>query len=328
MAGGHGQVDQRQAIEDMRCFAEAGYVAFDCADIYTGVEELIGHFIEKNRQQFSSGALPPVRIHTKYVPDLDILPTLSKTYTQKIIDRSLQRLKLEQLDLVQFHWWDFDVPGYVEAALHLFDLQQAGKIRHIGVTNFDAAHLSQILEAGIPIVSNQVQYSLLDSRPENDLLELAKENRIQLLCYGTVAGGFLTESFLEKNAITAIQENRSRIKYRLIIDEFGGEQLFHELLLVLKEIADLYEAGIADIAIRAILQKPMVAGVIVGARNSSHLPRLQKLDSITLNNQDLKEISEVLSRAQGPTGPVFGLERDRQGIHGKIMKYNLNLEDN
>ena len=160
LAGGHGAVDEKQAIRDMEAFVDAGITTFDCADIYTGVEELIGKFVKQNNQ---------VQIHTKYVPDLDELRGITKAYTQKIIDRSLVRLGVERLDLVQFHWWDYSVPRYVDAALHLVDLQKAGKIRHVGVTNFDGQRLRELINAGIPVVSNQVQYSVFDLRPEGDL---------------------------------------------------------------------------------------------------------------------------------------------------------------
>lgn len=315
LAGGHGPVDEKQAIRDMWTFVEAGITTFDCADIYTGVEELIGKFIKENKQ---------VQIHTKYVPDLDKLPRLTKAYTEKIIDRSLMRLGIERLDLVQFHWWDYSVPYYVDAAFHLVDLQKAGKIRHIGVTNFDALHLQELLDAGIPIITNQVQYSVFDHRPETDLLPLAQEYNIVLLCYGTVAGGFLDKKYLGCDEFQDPLENRSLVKYRLIIEEFGGMGLFQEVLHTLKRISNKHNVGIAEIAIQYILQKPCVAGIVVGARNTDHLENLCKLSLFELNQEDFMEIKSVLSQAKGPGGPVYGLERVRSGKHGKIMIYNLN----
>jgi aryl-alcohol dehydrogenase-like predicted oxidoreductase len=324
LAGGHGSVDEQRAFEVMRSFVEAGVTTFDCADIYTGVEDLIGKFLQKHRRLFLSSQLPPVQVHTKYVPDLDALPTLSRKYTEAVIDRSLRRLQLERLDLVQFHWWDFTVPGYVETALHLSDIQKAGKIRLVGTTNFDAFHLKEILEAGVPLVSNQVQYSVLDSRPERNLLDLAREYGVRLLCYGTAAGGFLSEKYYGKPAPAEPLENRSLVKYRLIIEEFGGFELYQELLHALKQTAERHGAGIADVAIRYVLQKPMVGGVIVGARSSRHLPRLLKIHNFRLDHVDFQRIENILSRSKGPSGPVYGLERDREGAHGRIMKYNLN----
>ncbi len=324
LAGGHGAVDENLALLDMRAFVREGITTFDCADIYTGVEELIGKFIREHKSAFVSGSLPPIQIHTKYVPDLDDLPTLTKTYTEAIIDRSLKRLGIERLDMVQFHWWDYTIPGYIEAANHLLELKQAGKIRYISATNFDALHLQKILQAGIPVVSNQVQYSVLDHRPEGEMQKLAREHNFCLLCYGTIAGGFLSERWLHIQELPESFENRSLTKYRLIIEEFGGFDLFQRLLAALKQIADKYSVGLAEVAARYILQKPTVAGIIIGARNTRYLEKIKKLGSFKLEAEDLQKIRSVVDKARGPQGPVFGLERDRTGPHGEIMKYNLN----
>jgi aryl-alcohol dehydrogenase-like predicted oxidoreductase len=315
LSGGHGTVDEKQALRDMWAFVEAGITTFDCADIYTGVEELIGKFILECKQ---------VQIHTKYVPDLDELPRLTKAYTEKIIDRSLIRLGVDRLDLVQFHWWDYSVPYYIDTASHLIDLQRAGKIRYIGVTNFDAPHLRELLDAGIPVIANQVQYSVFDHRPERNLQRLAEEFGIFLLCYGTLAGGFLNERYLGIHEIPVPLENRSLVKYSLIIEEFGGMELFQSILHALEKIANKYNVGIGEVATQYILQKPHVAGVIIGARNTDHLENIRKLSFFQLDDEDFVEIKTVVSQARGPRGPVYDLERDRSGKHGKIMKYNLN----
>jgi len=320
-------VDEEKAHRDIRRMLDAGFTTFDCADIYTGVEELLGRFVALNRDSFRSGELPRPEIHTKYVPDLEVLPQLKRSYTQAVIERSLQRLRVDALDLVQFHWWDFDVPGYVEAAGHLVEARKAGKIRHIGVTNFDAPHLREILEAGVPIVCNQIQYSVLDQRPREAMAALAEEYGFGLLCYGAVAGGFLTERYLGRPAPESPLENRSLTKYALIIDEFGGWVLFQELLEALHGVGRRNGVGIAEAAIRYVLRKPGVAGVIVGARHGGHVDRLRRIGRFELSKKDLEEIDSVIARASGPTGPVFGLEREREGRHGSIMKYDLNRID-
>ena len=326
LAGGHGPVDERQAIADMRAFVEAGITTFDCADIYTGVEELIGRFLNKHRDAFSSGNLARVQIHTKYVPDYDALASVTKKDTTRIIERSLQRLGVEQLDLVQYAWWDYSVPRYVEVASYLADLQTQGRIRHIGVTNFDAAHLQELLDAGIKVVANQVQYSVLDHRVEDDLRPLARDHNLPFLCYGVVAGGFLSDRYLHAPDPKPPLENRSLTKYRLIIDEFGGYDRFQAALMLLRRIADQYDVGIAEVACRYILQKAHVAGVIIGARNLDHLAQLQKLTTFSLSQDDLLQIELLVAEAPGPSGPFYALERNKEGKHGRIMKYNLNAE--
>lgn len=327
LAGGHGIIEEQTAIEDMYAFVKAGVTTFDCADIYTGVETLIGKFLKKYQSAFQNGELGKVQIHTKYVPDYNALGSLKKEDTTAIIDRSLKRLGVEQLDLVQFAWWNYEIPGYVEAAMHLAELQKAGKIRFLGVTNFDGTHLQEILDAGVPILTNQVQYSVLDQRVEDDLNPIGKQQGIYYLCYGVIAGGFLSNRYLGLPDPEGPMENRSLTKYRLIIDEFGGYELFQELLQVLQTVARQYEVGIAEVATKYILDQPLVAGAIIGARNQKHLAKLQRINAFQLSPDDNQKIQALIAQSQGPLGPFYALERDKTGKHGRIMKYNLNERD-
>jgi aryl-alcohol dehydrogenase-like predicted oxidoreductase len=324
LAGDHGVIDPRQAVKDMASFVEAGITSFDCADIYTGVEELIGKF----RRAYPTLA-QQVQVHTKFVPDLSDLRSVDGRYVERIIDRSLQRLGMERLDLVQFHWWDYDVPRYVEAALELERLRRAGKIAHIGVTNFDKPHLDRVVTAGVSVVSHQLQYSLVDNRPTTSMVEYCRSRNIAMLCYGTVAGGFLSGRWLGKpeprrDGGPAEITNRSLIKYKLIIDDFGGWELFQELLQVLTQIAAKHNTDVASVASRAVLDRPQVAAVIVGATNTTHVRAHTQVASLQLDAEDRAALATVTGRRRGPQGDVYSLERDRTGRHGQIMKYELN----
>lgn len=322
LAGDHGDIDPRQAVKDMAVFVEAGITTFDCADIYTGVEELIGRF----RCEYPTLA-SQVQVHTKFVPDLSDLSKLDSAYVERIIDRSLQRLGMERLDLVQFHWWDYNVRRYVEISLELERLRRAGKIGHIGVTNFDTPRLREIVAAGVPVISHQLQYSLLDNRAESSMLDFCRSRQIALLCYGTVAGGFLSERWLgqpEPGTAGDALTNRSLIKYKLIIDDFGGWDLFQQLLGILVQVAAKHNTDLATVASRVMLDRPQVAAVIVGATNTKHVQAHTQLASLHLDKEDLAAIAAVTRRSQGPKGDIYTLERDRTGRHGRIMKYELN----
>jgi aryl-alcohol dehydrogenase-like predicted oxidoreductase len=249
---------------------------------------------------------------------------VDRAYVEAIIDRSLSRLGGERIDLVQFHWWDYAVPHYVEVALELERLRQAGKIAHIGVTNFDVPRLSELVAAGIPVLSHQLQYSLLDSRPEAGMVEFCRAHGIGLLCYGTVAGGFLSERWLGQPEPEAPFENRSLVKYKLIIDDFGGWPLFQELLGASRRIADKHGTDIATVATRAIIDRPQVAAAIVGATNRAHLPAHARIGALALDDDDRQLLASVTDKKSGPSGDVYALERDRDGPHGQIMKYDLN----
>ncbi|OJF95570.1 aldo/keto reductase [Pararhizobium antarcticum] len=324
LAGGHGDIDADTAVDDMIAFADAGITTFDCADIYTGVEELIGRFRLAYKNLRGAEALARIRVHTKFVPDLAVLPVISKAYVEGVIDTSRQRLNLDCLDLVQFHWWAYDIPGWLETAGWLNELHQQGKIGKISGTNFDTDHIEAIVGSGVPFTSLQLQYSLLDRRPEKRMAALAAEKNFALFCYGTVAGGFLGDRWLGRSEPDHPLENRSLTKYKLIIDDFGGWDLFQALLSTLRTIADRHQVDIATVASAAMLTRPGVAAVIVGARNRDHLPSNLAIADITLTDADLGEMDAILSQAHPLEGDVYTLERDREGRHGSIMKYNLN----
>src|SRR5688572_17239665 len=161
LAGGHGDVDRERAVREIEAFVDAGLDTVDGADIYTGVEAIYGEFNARRR----AAGRPPLRVHTKCVPDLDDLARVDAAYIRRIALRSLERLRVDRLDLVQFHWWDYRVAGCIDAALALTALRREGLINQLGGTNFDSANAAAMLEAGVPLASMQVQYSLLDRRP-------------------------------------------------------------------------------------------------------------------------------------------------------------------
>jgi aryl-alcohol dehydrogenase-like predicted oxidoreductase len=328
LAGDHGEVVPAQAIADMEAFLDAGITTFDCADIYKGVEEMIGTFIADVRNRRGSEVADRVVVHTKLVPDLGRLTDIRPDEVEAIVDRSLMRLRIERIPLVQFYWWDMALGNAIEALEVLKDCQKKGKIANLGTTNWDSPVMDRFLDAGYDIASAQVQYSLLDRRAAGRFSEWGARRGVQILCYGVLAGGFLTDAWLGKADPGFQFQNRSLIKYRLIIDEFGPWDLFQTLLTTLRAIADRHGVALASVATRWVLDQPQVAGAIVGARYARHLPQTLEAFRFALDAADRAAIEAVLAQAKGPNGPVFGLEGDRTGRHGRIMKYNLNTNPN
>ena len=316
LAGDHGAVDRERAVAEIAAFVDAGLDTVDGADIYTGVEDLYGDFNARRR----AAALAPLQVHTKCVPDFDDLARVDAAYIRRIVERSLQRLRIDRLDLVQLHWWDYRVPGAVEAALALAALQREGLIRLVGGTNFDTPQTAAIRDAGVPLASMQVQYSLLDRRPERSLVALG----VPLLCYGTLAGGFFSERWLGAPRPGAELSNRSLIKYLLVIEDFGGWDAFQALLRALKTIGGRHGVGLATVATRWVLDRPGVAAAIVGARYADHLDDTLAVFGLQLDDADHALLAPLLAAHAGPEGDTYSLERDKGGRHGRIMKYNLN----
>src|SRR5207342_2560339 len=141
----------------------------------------------------------------------------------------LDRLGVPRVDLLQFHWWSFQHPAWLDALHEMARLRDEGLIGAIGVTNFDAAHLALALADGIPLVSNQVSFSLVDRRAAGPLSELCARTGVRLLAYGTLCGGFLADRWLGAAEPAAIPD-WSRSKYKRFIDAAGGWEPFQGLL--------------------------------------------------------------------------------------------------
>jgi aryl-alcohol dehydrogenase-like predicted oxidoreductase len=142
------------------------------------------------------------------------------------------------IDLLQFHWWDYNDASYLDALHHLSKLKNEGKIKYLGLTNFDTERVKIMIENDFHIISNQVQYSILDNRAEKLMVPFFEKHNIKILSYGTLLGGFFSEKYLDVdephrgNLTTA-----SLQKYKNMIDVWGGWKLFQELLHVLKDIS-------------------------------------------------------------------------------------------
>ena len=299
--------------------SSAGRLVLDCADIYTAVERLIGDWMAARQ-----AAANDVVVHTKFVPDLAVLADIDRSYTRRIVLRSRERLGVDALELVQFAWWDYSIPGWINAAEWLAELQQEGVIRHIGVTNFDRHTLRTLLDEGIPVVSNQVQFSLLDRRPLRGLTDLCRERGVTLLCYGTLAGGLLSEGARAPGDARAPgardpADSRSLAKYRLIVDEAGGPIVLERGRAVLADIADRQSASMAETAVAYVLSQPSVGAAIVGLSRRGLTVDGRK---VRLRQPDIERLEAAVPDAVA--GAVFEVERDRTGPHGRIMKYDLN----
>lgn len=298
VSGAHGRIDAEKAVESMFSYLDAGFSTFDLADHYGPAEDFIGEFRRRLAARRGRDALSTVQAFTKCVPPPSAMP---RSVVEAAIDRSLRRMNVDSLDLLQFHWWEYGDDRYLDALGHMAELQRAGKIKHLALTNFDTDRLAKILDHGIRIVSNQVQYSLIDRRPQNKMARLCRERDVQLLTYGTVCGGLLSGRYVGAPEPRRAELNTASLqKYKQMIDAWGGWALFQKLLAVLDEIARKHSVSIANVATRYILDQPAVAGVILGVRLgvSEHIAENARLFSVSLDADDAARIEAVTADAR------------------------------
>lgn len=319
MSAGHASLKRTENDFIKLCsnYLKHGLTTFDCADIYTGVEGILGQM-----QTIAKEIGCPLKIHTKYVPDLEELSSLNENKIEKSILRSCRQLNTEALDLVQLHWWNYQSGDYLAVLTALQKLKEKGLIKDLGLTNFNTFHLQKILDSGIHIASLQIQYSFLDRRGEKSLFSLAKKNNIKILAYGSLAGGFFSSKWLGVSEPCPTKlANRSLIKYLLIIKEFGGWKKFQLFLKVLEKISKKHQLNIAEFTCLYLLKYTPIDAVILGISFNFKKNPLAYLEQFVLSNQELQEIKAYLDFIL--PGDIYDLERDDKE-HAQIMKYNLN----
>ena len=311
-----GKLDIKDAIYAFHQLKDQGFTTFDCADIYTGVEEIIGEFVNELKASGNYNH-EDIQVHTKFVPDKKILPVIDKAYCERIVDRSLMRMHRDALDLVQFHWWDFNISGMMETAMNLVDLQKKGKIRNIGMCNMDTERLKMFVDAGIEVCSNQAQYSFFDRRPEKTLLDYSAQHGIYTFAYGTLAGGFLDERYMGKKY--EAPETRSQVKYMQVIEDTLEWDGLQKLLVVLKAVADKHNVRIANVATQYILRQKSVGAVMVGTRNSKHVSSNFDTLNFDLDDEDMSLINNFMKDYPILEGECYELERTSPRYTGIIL---------
>ena len=298
VSGAHGRIEPRAAIQNMFDYLDDGFTTWDLADHYGPAEDFIGELRRQLAASRGAAALSNVQAFTKWVPRSG---RMTRRLVEDNIAVSLRRMDVATLDLLQFHWWDYQDSNYLDALTYLAQLRDEGKIRHLALTNFDTEHLKRIVDHGIKVVSNQVQFSLIDLRPQVQMSQFCQEHGIQLLTYGTVCGGLLSEKYLgQPEPGRAALNTASLGKYKQMIDAWGGWGLFQELLVALQAIAGKHGVSIPNVAVRYILDRPAVAGVIIGVRLglADHRADNARVFDFTLDSEDHDRIQAVLRKSR------------------------------
>jgi aryl-alcohol dehydrogenase-like predicted oxidoreductase len=284
------KVDPAIAAKSMMQYYENGFTCFDMADHYGSSEEIAGYC----KKHFAPAG---IQFFTKWVPSPGVI---TEKTALAAVEKALQRLASPQIDLLQFHAWNYADPNWLNALYALNTLREKGLIANIGLTNFDHIHLNMVISSGIPVVSNQIAYSLLDQRGSHAMAATCLQNNVQLLAYGTVAGGFFSEKWLGKDEpLLSESLTWSQMKYKRFIDAAGGWAWFQTMLSTLSTIAVSKNASIATIASAYMAQAPAVGAVIIGSRlgASEHIEENKKILTIQLTEAEKATIESVLVKA-------------------------------
>ena len=286
-------MDPDKGADALQAYAEAGFDTFDMADHYGSAEILTGRLL-------SRGVTPRPLALTKWVPPPG---PLSAEVIRAGVQERLDRLGTDQIDLLQFHGWNYLDDTLLDSLHELARLRGEGLIGELGVTNFDAAHFNLALSDGVPLRTNQVSFSLIDRRAAGDMAGVCAKHGAYVLAYGTLCGGFLSDRWVDQPEPAEIAD-WSKMKYRRFIDAAGGWDALQAVLRAAKTVADRHGVSVSNVATRWVLEQPHVAGVIIGARlgENMHVEDNLRLFSFALDDAD----RATLQAAFDQTRPIPG----------------------
>ncbi len=293
---GWGSQDDRESIAAVRAGLDRGINWIDTAAAY-GLghsETVVGHAVK--------GLTKRPYIFTKcslvWDQSRKISHNLKADSIRREAEASLNRLGVDAIDLYQVHWpaWqgqpESASPGSIEEAIgELAKLKAEGKIRNIGVSNFDSSQMQRALNIA-PITSLQPPYSLLDTDIEESVLPFALHHRIGVIVYSPMASGLLTGA-MTRERIAAFPED----DWRKHSPNFQEPLLSRNLRLVetLRKIGRRYNTTPGEVAIAWTLRNPAVTGAIVGVRSPKQVEGIAGAGDLQLKPDDLEEIEQSMA---------------------------------
>ncbi len=285
-----GTLDPDEAADALQSYADAGFDTFDMADHYGSAELIAGRLLARQPAGARAVAL------TKWCPEPG--PMTPEIVRRGVLER-LRRLGVDRVDLLQFHWWTFSHPAWLDALHEMDRLRQEGLIGALGVTNFDAAHLRLALSDGVRLATNQVSFSLVDRRAAGELSRLCRDSGVRLLAYGTLCGGFLSEKWLGRPEPEGISD-WSRSKYKRFIDAAGGWKVFQKILAAAAAVARRHGVSVANVATRFVLEHESVAAAIIGARIGESEHRFDNLGvfDFALDEEDRGDLEAAFAESR------------------------------
>lgn len=281
---------------------ERGLVAADMADHYGDAELVYGEFRDKIAPEVQS----TLYAATKWCIFSAIPTPVTASFVLSGVRERCRRLG-GRVELLQFHFYDYEAKEYLDILVELvrITISHPELVATIGLCNFDSEHVVEACEyliaktGAVGIVSNQVQFSLVDARPLQKMVHACEKYGLKLLTYGSFCGGFLSERWLNEPAPEVYLESNqltpSQRKYFDMIRTWGSWDEFQVLLRCLSVAARKHSASISNIATRWVLQQPSVGAVIVGTRLgvSEHVEDNLNIFGFELDHDDISSIGAV-----------------------------------
>jgi aryl-alcohol dehydrogenase-like predicted oxidoreductase len=287
-AAGWGPQDDEESVAAIRRALELGVNWIDTAAVY-GLghsEEIVARALE--------GVSERPYIFTKcsmvWDENGEIGHSLKAESVKRECENSLRRLRTDAIDLYQIHWPNPD-EEIEEGWSAMAELKQEGKVRHIGVSNFDVAQMKRAREIA-PVESLQPPYSMLSREIEDEILPYCQENGIAIIVYSPMKSGLLTGKMTKERAQSLPEDD-----WRSRAPAFQEPQLSRNLELVelLKEIGERHDASPGEVAIAWTLRHPAVTGAIVGGRQPDQVDGIIGAAELRLSDDEIDEIEAFLA---------------------------------
>jgi len=287
-AAGWGPQDDEESVAAIRRALELGVNWIDTAAVY-GLghsEEIVARALE--------GVSERPYIFTKcsmvWDENGEIGNSLKAESVKRECDASLRRLRTDVIDLYQIHWPNPD-EEIEEGWAAMAELKAEGKVRHIGVSNFDVGQMKRAREIA-PVESLQPPYSMLSREIEDEILPYCQENSIAVIVYSPMKSGLLTGKMTKERAESLPEDD-----WRSRAPAFQEPQLSRNLELVelLKEIGGRHDASPGEVAIAWTLRHPAVTGAIVGGRRPNQIDGVVGAAELRLSDDEIDEIEAFLA---------------------------------
>ncbi|MGW1024243.1 aldo/keto reductase [Streptomyces sp. NPDC002577] len=311
---------EEEAFALLDAFTEAGGTVLDTSDVYSGSlsEQIIGRWLAARPREITDRVVLATKGRFTTGPDVNDLG-LSRRHLRHALDASLRRLGVETVDLYQMHGWDAHTP--VEETLSfLDDAVRAGKIHYAGLSNFTGWQLqltvstAKAMGSHVPLTLQQ-QYSLLSRESEYEMVPAALHNKIGLLPWSPLAGGFLTGKY-QRGATPASDTRAGSVNelYQWVSAEYAASERNWATIDEVVRIAKETGATPAQVALSWIADRPGVVAPVFGARTLEQLHDSLGAVALTLDDEATAALDKVSAPTPGgyPYGAFGTSQRDRR----------------